>query len=66
MEETLLQDFHFKYGHPGEAKTLQTLSRDYYLPNFKQKIKSFIKRCEYCKECKSNNTQYGVLNGNLF
>ena len=49
-------------GHPGSAKTLELISRDYYWPQLYLFVKRYIRNCRICARIKSSNTvSQGVL-----
>ena len=45
-------------GHPGIAKTLELLSRDYYWPRMDKTIARFIKNCHICRRSKTPKDKY--------
>jgi hypothetical protein len=40
-------------GHPGEAKTLELLTRDYFWPRMRQFVNEYVKSCETCARNKT-------------
>ena len=49
-------------GHLGVAKTCELISRNFYWPNWRDDVKSFIKSCKICSEMKaSRHKPYGNL-----
>lgn len=60
----LLREHHDKpsAGHPGRAKTLELLSREYYWPQMRKYVDQYVRNCEICTRSKtSRNAPYGVL-----
>ena len=49
-------------GHFGQAKTLESLSRNYYFPKMRNFVDSYIRSCDMCARCKSSrHAPYGHL-----
>ena len=49
-------------GHPGSAKTLELISRDYYWPQLYLFVKRYVRNCRVCARIKPSNTaSQGVL-----
>ena len=49
-------------GHPGENKTLELVSRDYFWPGMRQDIQNFVKTCHTCARNKARrHATYGTL-----
>ena len=49
-------------GHPGSAKTLELISRDYYWPQLYLFVKRYVRNCRICVRIKPSNTaSQGVL-----
>jgi hypothetical protein len=44
-------------GHPGQAKTLELVSRDYYWPRMRQFVNEFISSCDTCCRNKTPRQQ---------
>ncbi|QRW17624.1 Retrotransposable element Tf2 protein [Rhizoctonia solani] len=42
-------------GHPGQARTLELVSRSYYWPSLKKFVNSYISHCETCIRSKPTN-----------
>ncbi|KAH0610200.1 uncharacterized protein H6S33_011727 [Morchella sextelata] len=60
----LLKEYHDKpsAGHPGRAKTLELLSREYYWPQMRKFVDQYIRNCNVCTRSKaSHNAPYGIL-----
>jgi transposase InsO family protein len=60
----LLKEHHDKpsAGHPGRAKTLELLSREYYWPQMRKYVDQYVKNCNVCVRSKApRNAPYGVL-----
>ena len=49
-------------GHPGENKTLELVSRDYFWPGLRQDVQGFVKTCHACARNKARrHAPYGTL-----
>ena len=49
-------------GHPGQYKTLELITRDYWWPGIKRDVKSYVLTCEKCQETKIHrNKPIGLL-----
>jgi hypothetical protein len=60
----LLKQYHDSptAGHPGRAKTLEILARDYYWPDIYLFVKKYTRNCKTCARSKpSNQARHGVL-----
>ena len=60
----LLQDHHDPpaMGHPGRAKTLELLARNYYWPSMRKDVDRFVRNCHVCRRTKSiRHIPYGAL-----
>jgi hypothetical protein len=60
----LLYDHHdaLVAGHPGWAKTLELLSRNYYWPQQRQYVNRYVDHCDTCKRIKLvRHTPFGLL-----
>ena len=44
-------------GHPGQYKTWELITRDYWWPRMGQDIKEYIKGCEKCQTTKKHRTK---------
>ncbi|QRW24326.1 Retrotransposable element Tf2 protein [Rhizoctonia solani] len=42
-------------GHPGQARTLELVSRNYYWPSLKKFVNSYVSHCETCIRSKPTN-----------
>jgi hypothetical protein len=50
-------------GHPGQYKTLELITRNYWWPGMKRDVKSYVESCEKCQETKIHrNKPVGLLN----
>lgn len=61
----LLTSFHFKLGHPGMIKTVNTLNEIYFIHNLQKKVRENIQKCKFCCENKVQNITSGTLEGDL-
>ncbi|KAH0611537.1 uncharacterized protein H6S33_010802 [Morchella sextelata] len=60
----LLKEYHDNpsAGHPGRAKTLELLNREYYWPRMRNYVDQYVRNCNVCARSKaSRNAPYGVL-----
>ncbi|KAH0607596.1 uncharacterized protein H6S33_002630 [Morchella sextelata] len=60
----LLKEHHDKpsAGHPGKAKTLELLNREYYWPQMRKYVDQYVRNCNVCDRSKAPcNAPYGVL-----
>ena len=49
-------------GHPGIAKTINLIRRNFWWPKMIKEIKQYVSTCETCAACKSDrNRPYGLL-----
>lgn len=49
-------------GHPGQAATLELISRDFWWPGIRKDISRFIRNCETCKRIKPvRHAPYGYI-----
>ena len=49
-------------GHPGRAKTLELLARNYYWPDIRKKVDRFCRNCHPCKRSQtSRHAPFGIL-----
>ncbi|QRW18204.1 Transposon Tf2-12 polyprotein [Rhizoctonia solani] len=49
-------------GHPGQARTLELISRSYYWPSLKKFVNSYVSHCETCIRSKpTNQVPVGLL-----
>src|SRR5690349_3402634 len=49
-------------GHPGKAKTLELITREYYGPNMRRDIQQFVRNCHTCRRTKAtHHAPYGML-----
>jgi hypothetical protein len=52
-------------GHPGQWKTLELLSRNYWWPGMSVDVKKYVQGCNICQQNKSSNTvPYRLLQPN--
>jgi hypothetical protein len=62
-EITKLHHDTYEAGHPGEFKTIELLSRNYWWPGMTTYVKHFVNTCDTCKRKKhSNQKPKGFLN----
>ena len=57
IEEEVVRRHHNdeREGHPGIARTMEKLQRNYYFPGMQRKVAKYIKRCDSCARNKNNN-----------
>jgi hypothetical protein len=66
LQEAIIKEHHDDpvYGHPGVARTMELIKRNYTFPNMKDKISSYIKKCADCQKNKhSTHAPYGEMQG---
>ncbi|KAH0610938.1 uncharacterized protein H6S33_011365 [Morchella sextelata] len=64
LQLRLLKEDHDKpsAGHPGRAKTLELLNREYYWPQMRKYVDHYVRNCNVCIRSKTpRNAPYGVL-----
>jgi hypothetical protein len=64
LKVELLQQAHDSIisGHPGTAKTLETLRRNFTWPKMNQFVQEYIRSCDACQRNKSvHHSKYGLL-----
>lgn len=50
-------------GHPGQAKTLEVVTRNFHWPRMREFINEYIKTCDQCQRNKAGHRRkYGLLN----
>jgi RNase H-like domain found in reverse transcriptase/Reverse transcriptase (RNA-dependent DNA polymerase)/Integrase zinc binding domain/Chromo (CHRromatin Organisation MOdifier) domain len=54
LEEKVMRRYHddIREGHPGEARMVEKIQRNYYFPGMIRKIRKFISKCENCQRNK--------------
>jgi Integrase zinc binding domain len=54
LEQELIARYHddIREGHPGEARTVEKIQRNYYFPGTIRKVRKFIKVCNKCQQNK--------------
>ena len=60
----LMQSHHDSpaFGHPGRAKTLELLQRNYYWDTMRRDVDRFVRNCEPCRRSRtSRHAPYGLL-----
>lgn len=55
MQHSILHTYHNEMGHCGVDKTLELISRSYWFPKIKQRIKDYINVCLKCLEYNSKS-----------
>jgi hypothetical protein len=64
LQETLIREHHDDpvHGHPGVARTMELIQRNYSFPGMKAKISSYVKKCVHCQKNKhSTHAPYGEM-----
>ncbi len=51
---------HVLAGHPGIAKTMELVLREYWWPKMKKTVDAYVKRCEVCQRTKSSTQAKAV------
>jgi transposase InsO family protein len=54
MEEAVMKRYHddVREGHPGEARTVEKIQRNYYFPGTTRKVRKYIHVCDDCQRNK--------------
>jgi hypothetical protein len=54
LEQEIIARYHddIREGHPGEARTVEKIQRNYYFPGTIRKVRKFIKACNKCQQNK--------------
>ena len=54
LEHDIIMRYHedIREGHPGEARTIEKIQRNYYFPGTIRKVRKFIKACNKCQQNK--------------
>lgn len=63
-EEECIRQHHDspQYGHPGTTKTVEHIQRSFSFPQMRQRVLSYIKRCEHCQRNKAErHAKYGHI-----
>ena len=55
LEQEVITRYHddIREGHPGEARTVEKIQRNYYFPGTIRKVRKFIKACNQCQQNKA-------------
>jgi transposase InsO family protein len=64
LQEAIIQQHHDDpvHGHPGVARTVEQIQRNYQFKNMKDKVTSYIKKCADCQKNKhSTHAPYGEM-----
>jgi hypothetical protein len=64
LQNEAIQQHHddLAHGHMGVEKTVEHISRNYYIPSVHKKVRRYIKKCDTCQRNKpSRHTPYGEL-----
>ncbi|XP_055589797.1 uncharacterized protein LOC129741979 [Uranotaenia lowii] len=64
-KQDILTAAHDQFMHQGAEKTLAKIRQQYYWPGMTKDVKSFIKKCQVCKEIKPPNTATTPLMGDM-
>jgi Integrase zinc binding domain len=48
-------------GHPGQWKTLELVSHNYWWPGISCYVASYVAGCNACNQCKQYNKELGAL-----
>jgi hypothetical protein len=53
LKQKVIQQFHDNIiGHPGQWKTLELITQEYYWPGIMEFVKAYIKECATCQTTK--------------
>ena len=55
LRQTVYKTLHEGMAHPGKDNTLHSIRRDYYWPNMKPEVESWIEQCDACQRHKNRN-----------
>jgi hypothetical protein len=64
LQEAIIRQHHNDpvHGHPGVARTIEQIQRNYQFPGIKDKVASYIKKCADCQRNKhSTHAPYGEM-----
>jgi len=64
LKRNILELYHDSLiaGHPGQAKTLELVSRGYYWPSLKAYVNSYVEACDPCQRNKNHHSKtHGLL-----
>jgi transposase InsO family protein len=64
LQENIIRQHHDDpvHGHPGVARTMEQIQRNYQFKNMKEKVTSYIKKCADCQKNKhSTHAPYGEM-----
>ena len=64
LKVRILQQAHdaIEIGHPGQAKTLEVVQREFFWPRMREFINEYINSCDLCQRNKpSHHKKYGLL-----
>jgi transposase InsO family protein len=64
LQESIIRQHHDDpvHGHPGVARTMEQIQRNYQFKNMKEKVTSYIKKCTDCQKNKhSTHAPYGEM-----
>jgi transposase InsO family protein len=64
LQEAIIRQHHDDpvHGHPGVARTMEQIQRNYQFPGMKDKVASYIKKCADCQRNKhSTHAPYGEM-----
>jgi transposase InsO family protein len=64
LQEQIIRQHHDDpvHGHPGIARTMELITRNYQFRNMKDKVTTYIKKCADCQKNKhSTHAQYGEM-----
>jgi reverse transcriptase-like protein/integrase-like protein/chromodomain-containing protein len=64
LETTIIRQSHddIRNGHPGIARTVEKIQREFYFPGAYRKVRKYIERCDSCQR---NKNDYEKPNGKL-
>jgi hypothetical protein len=65
MENIVLLQFHDFWGHFGVHKTWKLISKYFYFPSLRNKVKAYVKTCEICQRtkwsCQANSVDFRAI-----
>ena len=59
----MIRDVHSQIAleHPGNQKTINLITQNYYWPGLKKMVQRYIQNCHYCRHAIALKDQYNVL-----
>jgi hypothetical protein len=61
LREHILEWYHFMLGHPGEKRTVATITQHLILPKIHEQVATHVSKCKACQLYKGQKKKYGHL-----